>query len=82
MKHHVTVVWHDQRAGESPLLRRKAKLVEVRERPNPEEYFLGGLLNQAMRQHGYPEEEIHAQKFVGPVEFIWPLKSTGERSNG
>ncbi len=58
----ITVTWHD------PSIR--SKIVEVRDRPSKDDYFLGGILNQAMRQAGIPEATIHAQHFVGPVEFV------------
>ncbi len=73
MTHHVVVVWHDD--GIDNLGRRKSAMVKVRERPSEADYFLGGLLNQAMRQYGYTEEHIHAQAYVGPVEFHWPAKN-------
>jgi len=72
--HHVVVVWHDDLDNGDTI--RKAKMVEVRERPSEADYFLGGLLNQAMRQYGYTEEQIHKQDYVGPVEFHWPSKPT------
>lgn len=61
----VTVTWHDPHKIEP----HKTEIVQVRKRPTEEDYFLGGILNQAMRQHGYSEEEIRAQHYVGPVEF-------------
>lgn len=64
----ITVTWHD------PEMR--SKVVEVRDRGTDiESYFLNGLLNQAMRQAGYTEEVIHAQHFVGPVEFVFEEKA-------
>lgn len=59
----ITVTWHD------PDIR--SRVVEVRKRPSKNDYFFGGILNQAMRQAGYTEETIHAQHFVGPVKFVF-----------
>ncbi len=62
----ITVTWHD------PTIR--SKIVEVRDRPNKEEYFLNGIMNQAMRQAGYTEEVIRKQGYMGPVEFVFNEK--------
>lgn len=69
----IVVVWYHDLNNNDTI--RKAKAVEVWERVNEEDYFLQGLLNQAMRQYGYTEEEIHGQDYVGPVEFIFPEKT-------
>lgn len=61
----ITVTWNDPHKIKSS----KTEDVQVHERDSKEDYFLGGLLNQAMRQAGYSEEEIHAQNYVGPVKF-------------
>lgn len=62
----VTVIWHD------PDMR--SKIVKVRDRSSEDDYFLKGILNQAMRQYGYTEEQIHTQHYVRSVEFVFQEK--------
>lgn len=62
----IDVTWHDDLHDGNPT--RKTRTVEVRDRADGS-YFRIGVLNQAMRQYGYSEEDIHKEYYVGPVEF-------------
>lgn len=72
----ITVTWNDAHK----IVPHYTEVVEVHERSKEDDYFLEGLLNQAMRQRGYSEKEIHAQNYVGPVKFVFAEKPPKSRT--